>query len=238
MLVLGDSHAASLGEAAIAAAHAHGLDAAIHWRSSCPFLRGVWPPERLDCPEIQERAWRLVRELEPEVVVLANHGGYYTNGLEHSWPARRPLIREGRDRHDSTAMLAMYGRGLDDAIGLLGELGVSVVLVDPAPVFEGLVVLRPSLLVPVPRARPLVFDSLHAQRGGVVGLHRTLAERHSHVVPIDPASALCDEGGCAIVDEGVYLYFDEHHLNARGNARLVPALEEAIGVAVGAGASR
>ena len=84
ILVVGDSHAASLGDSVIAAAQGTGYRVAIHTTNGCPFLTDVsawdiWDGTQASdvCKRGLQREWELVDSLKPALVLIANSSSIY-----------------------------------------------------------------------------------------------------------------------------------------------------------------
>lgn len=227
MLVLGDSHAGSLSDGAVAAGRDLGLDVALWARGSCPLVNRSAPGYDA-CSTWQSQAVDLVDRLDPTVVVIANRSAAYVHAPGAGSP-RGPIGTGGGTATTSAAQaLAEWGAGLDEVLSELTARAVPVVLMSPVPEYPSGTFGGPSLLRPRPEPPTMGLDEVHTRRGAVVDVERQVASRHPSVAVFDPVPSLCGERCRAGDDDGRWLYRDNHHLNAIGSARLAVPLAEAV----------
>lgn len=169
-------------------------------RASCPPVLGYDPPGDPDCARINRQVFDAIRaDMGIETVVLA---GFWA-----------------REDYATPRM----ARALDETIAALRADGRRVVLIGPVPpqTFD-----VPRRLAHLARSGSL-DEAVGTPRSDL--LERTNWVRRHYprwralgVTIVDPADTLCGPRNCAIIRDGVPLYFDSHHISVSG-ARLVLA---------------
>jgi peptidoglycan/LPS O-acetylase OafA/YrhL len=219
VLLLGDSHAASLSDGLLLATTNLELSLGVWTVSSQPpHGESIWA----------DRYFELVAEHRPRVIVLASRSLYYRDGGDlDRWSTATP-IGDGAVDH-------LWRKSLETAVERYQDLGAAIIWVHNVPEFERDPNGRdrgPTLLLPGRGARTLSTSELDAQRRGIVELEASALEGRERVVRLDPAERLCTPI-CTNVGSTGFLYYDSHHLNATGSALLAEAFEQAIREALG-----
>lgn len=201
LLLLGDSHAAGLGDVVTEAAAAQGLRTAVWTRASCALLDpGPYGPDP-DCEGWQAAALDLVDQLAPDVVVL----GAKTRGVvPEVWQERLSPVLDG-----------------------LEERGIGVVVVESGPSFPTAPASGGGLLGGPDSLPTVTLGEVDEERGPVVEVFRELADDHERTVTVDPVPWVCREV-CSQVGEGEWLFFDQNHLTPTASMLLLQPLVEAI----------
>jgi peptidoglycan/LPS O-acetylase OafA/YrhL len=124
---------------------------------------------------------------------------------------------------------AIFARGLYRTVFALRAAGRQVLLIGPVPEIGWTV---PQVLARLAQehkdAAVAPPDSAFYQReANVLPLFRALAAENG-VSAVFPHDFLCRDGRCAVRDEGIPLYRDEHHLSPYGARKLEPLLSGAI----------
>jgi peptidoglycan/LPS O-acetylase OafA/YrhL len=232
LLVLGDSHAGSISDAAITAGGRLGLDVAVWARGSCPLVDRAAPGYDA-CRRWHGQVLDLVDRLRPAAVVIANRSPSYVRAEGAQSPLGPIADASGRLTATADEALATWGQGLDEVLQALDARGVPVVLMSTVPeypsgTFGGVTLLRPHRTPP-----EMSLEQVAARRGAVVEVERQVAERHPQVAVLDPVPWLCHDGCRAANADGVWLYRDNHHLNAYGSALLASPLADAVSAVTG-----
>jgi peptidoglycan/LPS O-acetylase OafA/YrhL len=218
ILLIGDSHADSIGDGLAEAAERLGLSV------------GSWSVEGQ--PPVGNSSWTArFRDLDeaerPAVVVIANRS---SNELD---PDNTGRWTDRAVAGDEAASL--WGETVREGVIALRDLGPHVLWVLNVPEFPGGPVRSdsvPTLLRPTVRARTITPTQLDDIRGLAVQAESVVLEPLDRVTVIDPADVLCSPE-CRNADETTYLYSDGHHLSAVGSIRLADLLEQAIRDALG-----
>ena len=216
IVLLGDSHAASLADGVIAAGHRLGYTIVTTSNNGCPFIDVT---TTTTCDEHRRLAMARVAEIEPTLVVIA-----------HSSPAiiatatlTGPLLKEDDGRPTTTRERAeqLWAEGLARTRARLAVLGVEMASIDSVPVHE-VGAFAPTLVASSRQPLRMTAADLATQRDS------TLAIEHAALTPgftIDPADSICRSGVCSSTnDRGEWIYFDEAHLNRTGSLQLADQL--------------
>lgn len=207
VLLIGDSHAASMSEGLLAAADQLGLSVGVWTVSGAPPFgpvgNSLWMARYLD----------LVAEERPKAVVVAARSSEYVTD-------------------DSSA--ETWGRKAREAVIGLQDLGAHVVWVLNVPEFPGDAVrfgTYPTLVRPNAPTRSITLAELAVQRELGVNAERLAFTSLNRLTFIDPADELC-RPDCRNADAAGYLYYDDNHLSAAGSRTLSRLFERALRMAV------
>ncbi len=206
--LVGDSHAISVADAAQVSAGAAGLDLAVWTRSSCGLVLQDDGPDEL-CNEWRRSAFDAIDAAHPDVVILVN---------------RAPL--------GPATAVADYVAGLDNALHHFQVQSIPVVLFGTGVIFEFSPLYTRSILRPEGAPAALELDDLRAQRADLDAQLARLLGRHTLIEYLDPLESMCTEL-CPAFDDGVWLYYDSHHISPQGSQRLIEPLRAAIEAALG-----
>ena len=201
--LLGDSHAAQWFPPLEQLSKANGWALEVDSKSACSSgdVTQYHPAIKRDYPECQKFREALLRRWEnnpsrrPDVVVVANR-----NEL---------TVTEDGQRLDPLASLEAHQAGLERTFERLAAMDVEVVLV--GDVF--------SLPYDVPDCLsahtndPSACDFDAADVAPLLEADR-LAARAAGVPVIEPAAAVCSDGRCTVIQNGMVVYRDDHHLTA------------------------
>ena len=203
--LIGDSHAASVSDAVLAAAQELGYDVAMWQASNTPFVgAGAISP-------LQQQAWRFfIETIHPVAVVTAS------NTTANMQPGSL-LTRAGHPTRDRDEALAAWSAGFEDSARFLDDRHIALVWFHDGP--NLLAVPKVTLLHPVPEAAVVPTAVVMKGRADIVAAERAVAARHDNVTLFDPLPSLCGETCPAVVD-GDWLYSDTHHLTPAGSMRL------------------
>lgn len=224
LVMLGDSHAASLSPAFDIFAHRKGLGFGEMTKSSCLPVDGFGtvqpdrPAHAAQCRTYQQAAFaRVLRDRTVRVVVLA---GFWSAAPNLEGPAGASISA---------------GMALERAVAALRRAGKQVIIVQDAPrfAFDPYAQVMGDFLparrwlhdtpaTDAARAAVPISDSLRASIAAI-------AERDPGVTLIDPYAGLCRDGRCAYGDDRAIYYFDDQHLTAPGAIQaLWPLLQDSV----------
>lgn len=233
-VVVGDSHASMLVSAARKALpnpEADGLHIASY--TSCPTLLGVKKPRpELECAQFNDFVLERLEQVPAGVPLIVSNrlsgsvfGAHQTDHPRHGVPT--VYFGDAPVQEATPTFLADFREQLVSSACRLAE-DRPVYWVRPVP----------EMPVDVPRwmARQTLLRGSLAEVSIPLEMYR---ERHAFVTEalyavgdqcnvhvLDPEPWLCDEGRCYGTQDGLPLYYDDHHLSERGNKLLVPMFRE------------
>jgi peptidoglycan/LPS O-acetylase OafA/YrhL len=229
VMLIGDSHAASLTEGVREAAHAAGMRLAVWTMSGCPSLIGRTTIDKRNCAQRQADWLTLVDKLRPSFVVLANRSSGYTLPSVPDGAHWRSIGGpHGEHPRDQAEALRFWSDGMDAMLTALESRKVRVVWVSVVPEFPRPFAASVSLWRPEPRFEPVTTAYLFARRGPVLEAEAAVLARHPSVERVDPATLLCDDNGCEATKGTTWLYMDDHHVNPEGSLLLSPLFTKAF----------
>jgi len=224
----GDSHAETLRGALGSAAAIAGHSGIFVGESACPPLIGVARPQRSDCREINEAAFRMiVNSPSIETVVLSARWAWWAEGLSYKREGGAPVTLAviAGPSGEVSGNHAALATGLEDTIAALLSAGKRVWLVGPVPEI-GYDVPRYFYLRSLGFAEGLeiapTLNEFDRRQAFVLDLLRDLAHRYP-VGIVWPHERLCNDAGCEIARDGQVLYSDDDHLSVFG-ARSIASL--------------
>lgn len=226
LVVLGDSHAATLATPLRRLAMERGQTGLDITRNDCPPLfdveRGDLPPEQ-SCHAHSTMVLDALAELEPRRVVLSARWPLYVeqSRVGDADRAIPRLIRAGSRDRDADLPVA-----LTRTVQRLQDSGAEIILVGSIPEVAFHVPREQQRRAQVGQALPpgpetAVFEDRRARSKEML---ETVATRTGTRV-VQPSDALCGPDHCAIVaTDGTPLYFDDNHLSKRGAERIEDTL--------------
>lgn len=214
VLLLGDSHAASLADGVIEAAHPLGLDVVVV--AKCPVISGV--KFHLDeCGPYDSTIDRLIGDPNTLAALIAHRSTRYV-----APPISAPggedrtitnLATGATPSHFEAVM--MWAAGLADTRARFAAHDVPLVQFDVVPEFRSAFNMNLRVISPTPAAETVTVEEVAQRRGLVVAAEHAVLGRDSW---IDPAEALCSNEVCSSTDsDGNWLYFDDSHLSRAGS---------------------
>ena len=218
VLLLGDSHAAALGDGLFLAGSQSDFGVTGFFEYGCPLIDGYTVQRIEDCVSSIRRSLEIVSEIRPEFVVLAqSYSAYVTYEQEAT-----TVISADRDSPISAATKSRTQRLVADAglrLRQLVDLGTKVLLVREVPF-----AIMPGTSTAIEfdahsRLLELINEELNNQVASLPGV--TLVDLAESICPIEPP--------CALDSEGRLLYWHKTHLNRRGSERLIPVWTELFG---------
>lgn len=229
----GDSHAEVLIPAVADIAKKHGRRGLFAGSPSCAPLVGVDRYDVPDCRPFNDAVLAmLLRHKEITTVILMARWGKNAQGTAYGDEGNGFVAigdDEGRAQKPSDNA-AIFARGLKRTVAALRAAGKQVLLVGPVPeigwtvpqVLARLEQEHKSNIVVAPPAK-----EFYAREAQVLPLFRKMAAKDG-VSAVFPHDYLCRSGRCAVREDGIPLYRDEHHLSNYGAKELEPLLSRAI----------
>jgi peptidoglycan/LPS O-acetylase OafA/YrhL len=229
-VVWGDSHADALMPVFDRLALQHGTSGLYAGRLGCPPLLGV---ERRDivvrCREYNDAVLQTIERLDVPRIIIVARWAHYTSDPTYKREARtRVVITDDESRTSAMAGNdVVLERGLARTLAALG--GREVVVVAPIPEVGYNVpdvLARLAMLGREFDLRPTTAEFAERQQYVEAMLGR-LRSRYAFELT-EPAVALCTGERCAVLDQDVPLYSDDHHLTTSGAMRLLRLLDRAV----------
>ncbi|AVG24647.1 peptidoglycan acetyltransferase/SGNH-hydrolase [Pontimonas salivibrio] len=239
VLLVGDSHAGSVGDALTEALEVEGVEmygAVVARTFGCLHLPSTTVTSvHEECQELSQQVRSLVQEKTPRVVII--HG--YTAGrfttVNSGGDSEIQLIDQGSGIavNESTAVDA-YRSALQDTLDIFGASGAQIIVVSGVPDFA----FRPEEVgragKPASQAELLFapwFDfefgdtvskqDYLARHGEFIAVEQDLAQNRDFVHLIEPWEFLCEEQSCSqSTPGGDYLYSDQDHVSELGATQL------------------
>lgn len=232
IIVLGDSNADHLSEAAISTAFAVDSPLRISTTESCPFIEGTF--SRLDesmtwddrCTRFVDETLGWLEEQPPSLVILSASDTYwlsddYSFGYGSSEPTTDP-----RRKFDA------FEQGLMRTVTRIAEAGHSTLLVQTIPHFADEYAWSPSLCTVMDvlqedcrQVLPRQWATERQQAPRTV--IKRVGEGTSSAV-FDPQQMLCNRTQCATQTDNQILYRDGFHLSIEGSESLSAGLTRAV----------
>lgn len=223
VLLIGDSQAGSVSDGVKAASETLGVNFAVWYNDGCP----VFPRptlEREDCKLFLEGLPKLINELKPKVIIVANKSTLYTTGGVQ----RGGLTITKQDG----GIPKTYAESIDMWIhGLKNQFTNTL--------FKDYQIL---LIQQVPPSKPVTPTIINRNRkdfsfnlNSVPDRNELLSAEHSalstlkNLTFLNPADTICPNNSCTIAVNGQSFYSDEFHLSPIGALRLEEQLKKALG---------
>ncbi|MCL7461844.1 acyltransferase family protein [Pseudomonas sp. NW5] len=228
LLVLGDSHAASV-ITAVAASREAGRSVLLRARSACLMVFGAQRSgsSAAACAALQGWAMNELSTLDPQIpLLLVNRTSSYAFGGmpgEAGEPAGRPTFFFSRPyRTPEPAYLQEFRRHyLDTLCTLARQRPVYVLQPMPEMLLNVPEAMARDAIIGRQRELFLPLDAYQQRHAFIRDLQQEAA-RQCGIKLLDPLPYLCPEGRCLAVQEGRALYYDDDHLSEFGNRLLVP----------------
>ncbi len=230
VLLIGDSHAASLSDGLLLALEPMGASLAMWTRGGTPFIDTAHDAPGSASIEDASRAFlqtlELVERLDPAIVVIANRSPRAIDPSRwHRWSSA--TFESEADAVEE------WGRRVRATMAHPALADRQVLWVAVVPEFlpdltrDGTPRRGPSLLRPRGVSGEMGLDQLDRRRGAVLAVESRAAADFAHVTLFDPAPTFC-ASTCRSSTGHVVAYRDDHHLAPAGSLLLAPALNEVI----------
>ena len=233
LVLVGDSHAASIAPVFVDAATQHGWGLVLASQPRCP----VVPEAQVHvCDAAYDDCTWWVRDVLNDIVNNANQvkavvvtarSGYYFpgHGLASDTMCSADLQIDGRTATDDEAS-AIWRGGLDIVAATLADHDIPLVIVHDVPELErwpsDCLTRRSPTACSVERAAAENYGRTARQA------EEAVADAHPNVSIIDPFTILCNEQRCSPTHDSTIVYRDDHHLTPAGSRLLRPVVEDAL----------
>lgn len=229
----GDSHAEAIITPVADIAKHHNRRGLFAGSPSCAPLVGVDRYDAPECRAFNDRVLAMIlRHKEITTVILMARWGKNAQGTAygsegHGFVAIGDDLGRAKKPSDNAAIFA---RGLERTVDALRADGRQVLLVGPVPEIGFTVPQVLARLAQEHRENTVVAppaEKFYAREAEVLPLFHAMAGRQG-VSAVFPHDFLCQSGRCAVRNNGIPLYRDEHHLSEYGAVKLEPLLNKAI----------
>lgn len=232
-IVWGDSHADAAMPAFTQLAERFKVPGWFASYGGCPPLLSVYRIDRTrrhQCLQFNDTVAKLIADNGIKTVFLVARWTVYSDGLNVEGPQSTKRTFIGSANHKlrtRESSQKAFADGLERTLAAIEKSGAKAVLVEQVPEHYALV---PTLLARAvaagtdPSTITLPLKDHLARQSYVVSQFDKLA-RPPSVVRLDPASALCSEAGCKVVDGATTLYNDYQHLTGSGAEWIAPLFE-------------
>jgi peptidoglycan/LPS O-acetylase OafA/YrhL len=228
ILVVGDSHAAALGDTVIAAVRPLGFKVAIHTTNGCPFLTeardwDIWGQTSATetCALGLREEWALVAQYKPSLVILANSSSLY--------------VRESPRYGDPVTAASRWRESVTATLQALREQGVPSLLVYEVPD-------HPKSLATCTKSWGVDLSCVNTGQDYAASRRAPSHEAESSAVAQvpnatawDPMPILCDGTTCYREHDGRPIYLDGNHLNPSASSVLARPLQDVLASVLPAG---
>lgn len=218
IVLMGDSHAAAVGDGAIAAANELGYRVLAITAGSCPFVDVQPEASKEECIRKRSEAWDLIGSDPPAAVVIAH------NSMDYVFASRgySQIENEHGDMvFDHAEAMRLWSAGLNSTQARLDAAGVPLFMIDTVPTIP-IDALTPTMLTVRRGDTELTRAEWEASRSEIYEAeHAVLHEGQS----VDPADILCASGLCSREMDGQALYHDHTHLSDAGALLLAPSIK-------------
>ncbi len=227
IMLVGDSHAGHLTEAATDAGTILGHDVVVRTRSNCPFVAAdvtyLDGAPGYGCRAYVDATIAGIIDDRPSAVIIATAvREYLTDGSVVLGSDARRFQRSADDR------LTVWQEGFQPVLERLDRAGIPVLLIQPLPVFEDWSLLRCSMLTmaadPARCGTAAERNELLADRAPFATANRRSAELFAAVETVDLFDELCPDKQCVTNEGATFAYRDGDHLTVDRSASLAPRL--------------
>ncbi len=224
-ILWGDSHADAILPAVRDVAKQNGREGFFVGEPSCAPLLGVARPDTPRCLAFNDRVMAFVQaHSNLKVVILMARWGKNADGLAYGDEGTGfvPISDQDGKAVKPSDNAAIFTRGLRRTVAALRAMKRDVVLVGPVPEIGWpvpRVLAREEITGKPRRAVPSQVEYLRRQRV-VLPLFERLAQADEGISAVYPGRYLCAGEQCAVMENGIPLYRDQHHLSVYGARRL------------------
>lgn len=225
LVLVGDSEAGALSEAAIETGKALDLNVVIRTHSECPFMN--LPVQKYaapfkSCTDHNMNTLAMLNDVPPKVLVVSFSGGALST--KHSY--ERPDGHVITDRKEKSLAVAKSLSAVAEALNTSGTL---VVFVEPVMDFPiGHSIDCPTIVVFSSDAPCGATISKQRYDDHAARIRAMLADVGSDVHIASPDKLLCDKRTCRTVIGSTLLMRDAIHLTTAGSRLFAPILKDAI----------
>jgi hypothetical protein len=237
VVLIGDSHAASLAQAFKSVSDTNGFTPQIGVSPGCPFIRSdrvfylynFGDENKMSdtfCIDNYDLTFSWILKNTPKVIVIAQNTPFYVRSPELTSDFE---LRVSCERFNAGGCvnevgpenrIANFMSELDKTFERLEKSNSRVVLVAPLPIQLRDPITSESGQIGTPRS------AVEAQRRAALNGYVDLATRYENVRIFDPIDSLCSIDFCPSVLNGVSLYSDNGHLSIAGAELTSQGLEQ------------
>lgn len=239
ILLVGDSHAASLSQVFVETTSVLGFNPQISTIKGCPFVRSdlifylynFSPPNRMtDNPCIEaydfDIAW--IQKNKPKAVVISQYAPFYVNtpSLNSDFELRVACFERSQECENFPALkerLEYFERHLLETIAKIQSAGSIPILVAPLPTQHRDLDLGD--IDPDVGTQRKVIDN---QRSAILDLYSNIIQRNKSAIIWDPIGILCSDTKCPTSNGEYTFYADNGHLNITGANQLLQSLKNLL----------
>ena len=228
LFLVGDSFANSASDGVVNASIEAGWKSMVWARSGCPFLIDHPTYGVDDCRSYQESALKVILEVRPNLVVIANRStGYtYPEVPNDIFWATIETVSGDKAKNRSEA-LGSWGDGFRKVVEKLRSAEIEILVIETVPEFPIDFIERLSLLRRSPTAPVISTEFVERRRQAVLAIEKEIGSR-SGVNFFDPVSVLCNSESCSAIRDGEWLYMDAEHLNPTGSSLMTTDLSKLL----------
>ena len=210
VLLVGDSAAGAISDAVYLATKKAALDFVVVYGNSCPYQNRP-NLARTGCAEFVDFREKLIDELKPEVLVVANMSDIYVSAeSQNGFPGNTNSA--GREPRNYTEALSFWIQNLEEK--LLRDVKTQKTLVILQPPISKFA--SPTLLHREP-VQEQASRSLSEFRDLIIQEEIKLFSRFSNIAIFDPAKVLCEKNSCTQFINGSSLYYNARHVSVDGS---------------------
>jgi hypothetical protein len=210
VLLVGDSAAGAISDAVYLATKKAALDFVVVYGNGCPYQNKP-NMSRLGCAEFVDFREKLIDDLKPEVLVVANMSDLYVSANpQNGVPGNTNSA--GREPRNYTEALSFWIQNLEEK--LLRDVKTQKTLVILQPPISKFA--SPTLLHREP-VQEQASRSLSEFRDLIIHEEIKLFSRFSNITVFDPANFLCGRNLCTQFINGSGLYYNARHLTVDGS---------------------
>ena len=210
VLLVGDSAAGAISDGVYLASKKAGLDFMVVYANSCPYQNKPIL-SRIGCAEFVHFREKLIDDLKPEVLVVANMSDLYVSANpQNGVPGNTNSA--GREPRNYSEALTFWIQNLEEKLRRdLNAQNTVIILQPPLSNFTS-----PSLLLREPKKNQ-TRRSFSEFRDRIVQEEIKLFRNFPNITVFDPSKVLCDENMCTQFINGTSLYYNARHLTIDGS---------------------
>ena len=221
VLLVGDSAAGAISDGVYLASKKAGLDFMVVYANSCPYQNKP-NLSRIGCAEFVQFREKLIDDLKPEVLVVANMSDLYVSANpQNGVPGNTNSA--GREPRNYSEALTFWIENLEEKLrrDLNGQNTV-IILQPPLSNFTS-----PSLLLREPKKNQ-TRRSFSEFRDRIVQEEIKLFRNFPNITVFDPSKVLCEENMCTQFSGEKSLYYNARHLTADGSSILSDGIYKSL----------
>ncbi len=223
LVVVGDSHAATLMPAAKAFADKHGWSLDVMWHPGCPFFVDYQPP-----PGAPPIAAGCAEENRIRMDYILENADSIDGVLVTS---RSDRLMYNPDGSEIPGARQRWEEAVRSTTEPVAAAGIPVLQMLDVPTFEHAV---PQCLVRIGEGCDISLSEAESARAPASDAEIAALDGIAGAQTWDPLPTLCRDGTCRVEVHGDILYTDTNHLSEAGSlylaGDLTPAIEDALGL--------